>query len=107
MHHRPIQRIDPRQSETQLLEQCLCVASGYPFVPVIQANANVFALASTLIRSQYPAEAQLLEEASQTYFEKNPDKRLDTASILKKGWIISLPRLKSMLTAHLQHKKSP
>ena len=87
-----------RQAEAEMLDRCATVALGnVSGVMVTEAEANVFHLAASAIRSQFPAEALRLREASAMYFVEHPERLADLSTVLANGWILGLPRLRDML----------
>lgn len=90
--------MDSREVERALLNRCAAVAKGELAYADDQREANVFRLASMILRSELPAEAARLMAASNMYFQVHPADRVASETILKNGWVMSLPRLRSMLT---------
>lgn len=91
-----------RQQEEVLLSRCALVALGSESTARDQREANVFELAGMVLQSRLKTESVLLRQASEQFFASNPDARMETVDVLKKGWIISLPRLRDMLTMKLR-----
>jgi hypothetical protein len=90
-----------RENEERLLDRCL-LASRDDFAHAAdQREANVFCLAATVLRSQHPNEAHCLSQAGERYFAEHPQDRLASSLVLQNGWIISLPRLRDMLSFKL------
>jgi hypothetical protein len=91
--------MDPaRQAEAQALERCLMVIRGQLLTAESFQEANVFRVAATLIRSRCERSAQLLRSASQAHFSLHPHtSALDTAEVIRRGWIMGLPRFGDML----------
>ncbi len=95
--------MNARDQEFALLTRCAVVAQQ----PVLQAQdqreANVFRVASMVLRSRFPLESQTLLQASEQYFSQHPEDKLEAVEVVKKGWVSNLPRLRDMLT-HLLHQ---
>ena len=90
-----------RDNEESLLKRCVWASRNESAHAADQREANVFRLAASVLRSQHPCEAQRLSQASERYFADHPDERLASSLVLQNGWIISLPRLRDMLSFKL------
>ncbi|ART61525.1 hypothetical protein CBP36_21405 (plasmid) [Acidovorax carolinensis] len=90
-----------RELEAALLARCTVVARGVVVGALDQCEANVFHLAATVVRAQFPAESENLRQASEQYFAQNPNERLSLTDNIKNGWVVSLPRLRDMLSQRL------
>lgn len=40
-------------------------------------------------------------QASERYFASHPNDRLDAVAVVRQGWVVSLPRLRDMLSHQL------
>jgi hypothetical protein len=88
-----------RDIEARLLARCLAVASDQDGQAAQdQREANVFRLAAMVIQSRFVDESSLLMQASEGYFAAHPGERLAPAEVIRKGWVLSLPRLRDILT---------
>ena len=90
-----------RDAESALLARCSLVARVAAESAQDQREANVFRLAAMIVRSRFPAESLCLMQASERYFASHPDERLASADVVRKGWVLSLPRLRDMLSHRL------
>lgn len=90
-----------RENEDRMLNRCVWAARHESAHAADQREANVFRLAASVLRSQYPCESQRLSQASERYFADYPEQQLASALVLQNGWIISLPRLRDMLSFKL------
>jgi len=61
----------------------------------------VFRLASMVVRSEFPRESDRLMLASEQYFAAHPNDSLVAGAVVRNGWIVSLPRLRDMLSHRL------
>lgn len=91
-----------RDTESALLARCAVVAREAEQSAQDQREANVFRLAAMVMRSRFPNESARLMSASERYFEARPNERLDPADVVRKGWIVSLPRLHDRLSRRLR-----
>ncbi|HWS28317.1 MAG TPA: hypothetical protein VN259_17280 [Xanthomonadales bacterium] len=91
-----------RDVESALLARCSTVARQAVQAALDQREANVFQLAAMVVRSEFPAESKRLMQAGEQYFAAHPDDRLASAEVLRRGWVVSLPRLRDMLSRQLQ-----
>ena len=90
-----------RDAESALLARCSVVAREAAQSAQDQREANVFRLAALLVRSRFPNESMCLMQASERYFVAHPHEKLASAEVLRKGWVLSLPRLRDMLSHQL------
>jgi len=91
-----------RDVESTLLARCAVVAREAAQEAQDQREANVFQLAAIVVQSQFPNESKFLTQASERYFASHPNGRLASAEVVRRGWVMSLPRLRDMLTRQLQ-----
>ena len=91
-----------RGLESKLLTRCASVARAQDDLARDQYEANVFRLASMLVRSRFPHESARLMRASDRYFLLHPGDRLAPDEVVRQGWVLSLPRLRDMLNHQLQ-----
>lgn len=90
-----------RDVEAALLTRCAVVAREAAPAAQDQREANVFRLASMVVRSEFPRESECLMLASEQYFAANPNDSLLPGAVVRNGWIVSLPRLRNMLSHRL------
>lgn len=98
------QGMDARDVEARLLMRCTQVARGASASAQDGREANVFRLASLMADRDFSAAYRRLMRASQLYFEQHPDERLDPEDVVRKGWVVSLPRLRDMLREQLRRE---
>ncbi|RRU25604.1 hypothetical protein [Stenotrophomonas sp. 278] len=87
-----------RDVESALLARCSDVAQGRHPLAQDQREANVFRLAAMVVQSRFPKESSFLMSASDGYFATHPRERLHPVEVVRNGWVISLPRLRDMLS---------
>lgn len=92
--------MNARDTEALLLSRCATAAQGISHA-IDQRDANVFRLAAMVIQSRFPQASQVLMQASDNYFLQHPNEKLPPIEVVHKGWIISLPRLRDMLSRQL------
>jgi hypothetical protein len=90
-----------RERESQMLARCADVARGGMDDVRGPEEANVFRVAAMVVQSSYPHESASLRDASDRYFVRHPDDRVVAAEVVRKGWVVSLPRLRDMLSVQL------
>jgi hypothetical protein len=90
-----------RDVESAMLDRCFTVAKAGALSVENQREASVFELAATVIQSRFPDESRRLMNASEQYFFVHPTERLDPDEVIKKGWVVSIPRLRDMLRHRL------
>jgi len=97
-----------RDIESALLVRCSAVARETAQLTQSihaaqdQREANVFQLAAVLVQSRFPVESKCLAQASERYFVAHPNERLASSEVIRRGWVVSLPRLRDMLSRQLQ-----
>lgn len=90
-----------RDVESMLLSRCAAVAREVAPAAHDQREANVFRLAAMVVQSRFPRESNSLMLASNRYFAKHANERLAPAEVVRNGWVLSLPRLRDMLSHQL------
>lgn len=90
-----------RDAEAALLARCSAVARASAQPAQDQREANVFRLAAMVLQSRFPGESSCLMQASERYFDAHPNDRLAPADVVRKGWVLSLPRLRDLLSHRL------
>lgn len=90
-----------REAENNMLIRCATVAHGLTVAAQDQREANVFRVAAMVVQSRLPGEAARLMQASDDYFLRHPADRLPAADVVRNGWVISLSRLRDMLSLEL------
>jgi hypothetical protein len=90
--------MDARERERRLLERCVVVAQQSAAYACNGEEANVFRLAGSVLRSRLPAEASRLKMVSAAYFACHPHELLPTEEVVRNGLVVSLPRLRDMLS---------
>lgn len=93
--------MDAREREQMLLDRCVVVAQQPAASAGNSAEANVFRLAGSVLRSRLPAESSRLKAVSAAYFAHHPDEQLPTVEVVRSGLVVSLPRLRDMLSKKL------
>lgn len=92
-----------RDVEQTLLSRCAAAANGELARATDQREANVFRLASMVLRPRMPSEADRLLTASESYFNQHPADLVASGDVVRNGWVLSVPRLRDMLTMRLRH----
>jgi hypothetical protein len=92
-----------RELEAEMLAHCAAVARGQQLAATYQREANFFCLAAMVIQSRWPSASAKLTQAGNAYFALQPSEKLSPLHIVQKGWVISLPRLRDMLSHQLQN----
>ena len=90
-----------RDAESAMLARCSAVARQLASSAQDQREANVFRLAAMVVQSRFPGESACLMRASERYFDSHPNDRLAPTDVVRKGWVVSLPRLRDMLSHRL------
>lgn len=91
---------NPREAEEVMLMSCLEVAQGVRAMPCSAQQANVMRVAAMVIGRSFPVSQKRLSEAAARYFEAHPGDKVESAEIVRRGWVSTLPRLRD----RLEHK---
>lgn len=94
--------MDSREQERVLLTRCASIARGLEHVVRDQREANFVRIAGMILVSKFPADSERLIAASRDYFQAYPSELVSPEEVVRKGWVISLPRLRSMLVHELR-----
>jgi hypothetical protein len=99
------EKVDPREREDTMLNRCVEVAYCRELPPRAESGreANVFRVAAMVIQSRFPAESQALMDCAARYFELHPADLRPAADVVRKGDVISLPRLRDSLTRKFKY----
>ena len=89
-----------REAEEVLLTVCLEVAQGVREMPCSAQQANVMRVAAMVIGRSFPASQKRLSAAAARYFGAHPGEEVESAEIVRRGWVSNLPRLRD----RLEHK---
>ena len=91
-----------REAEEVLLTVCLEVAQGVREMPCSAQQANVMRVAAMVIGRSFPASQKRLSAAAARYFEAHPGEEVESAEIVRRGWVSNLPRLCDRLERKLR-----
>ena len=94
--------MNSRDNDQDLLDRCTAAARDEHSNAHDQREANVFSLAAMVLRYRFPTESARLMLASDRYFRLHPGERVPSADVVRKGWVLALPRLRDMLTMQLR-----
>lgn len=86
-----------RENEADLLNCCVAIATGRCQSVSSQAEANVCHVAAMIIGPPYLSQSTRLREVVGQYFADHPGEELPLAEVIRRGWIITLPRLRDAL----------
>ena len=93
---------NPREAEEVMLMSCLEVAQGVREMPCSAQQANVMRVAAMVIGRSFPASQKRLSAAAARYFEAHPGEEVESAEIVRRGWVSNLPRLCDRLERKLR-----
>ena len=91
---------NPREAEEVMLMSCLEVAQGVRAMPCSAQQANVMRVAAMVIGKSFPVSHKRLSAAAARYFEAHPGDKVESAEVVRLGWVSTLPRLRD----RLEHK---
>lgn len=95
-----------RDDEQKLLERCEAITKNRETTIQNLQEANVMRLAGMVIRTDNPEASACLLQASELYFRAHPADQLSAEEVIRKGWVISLPRLRNRLGRQLRQEGS-
>jgi len=90
-----------RDEESLMLRRCADAAGGMVEQAADRREAHVFRVAAMVMRPRFPVQSARLMQASERWFAQNPGVVLETAEVVRQGWLSSLPRLRDMLSRSL------
>ena len=90
-----------RELEAAMMTRCAAAAREVTPTAQDQREANVFQLAAMVVQSRFPRESTSLLRASEQYFASHPNEKLTAGDVVRNGWVLSLPRLRDMLSHQL------
>jgi len=93
--------MNARDQEQIMLDTCKQITTSGCVVRLDNKQANVVNVAAMLCSSAAPALSNQLLDAANNYFNNHPLERLSTQEVLRRRWIINLPRFRSMLEKQL------
>lgn len=95
--------MDCRDREAMMLDRCVAIARASEELldAVSGAEANVFRVAAMVIQSRFPSESKALMTCANRHFTAYPADLTPVVDVVRKGDVISLPRLRDSLTRKL------
>jgi hypothetical protein len=91
-----------RERESAVLTRCVTAASETWAQAHDAREANVFHVAALVVRTRFPEAAARLMATSARYFADHPSyARIESAEVVRQGWVVSLPRLRDFLSRRL------
>lgn len=80
-----------------MLERCAAFAAGKATAAVSQQEANVCRVAGMIVGSRFREESRRLLAAGDRYFQTHPHELVEPGEVVRRGWIVSFPRLREGL----------
>jgi hypothetical protein len=93
--------MNARDQEDHLLTRCAAVAQGLDQARD-QREANVCHVTAMILGRNLEPQARNLARASAHYFRAHPLEQLEPTDVIRRHWIIGLPRLRDMLTRKIE-----
>lgn len=90
-----------RAEDEELVERCTDAALHGLVAPLNQRDANVFRLAAMILRPKFPTESERLWGICEAYFSLHPSELVESAQVVRNGWVTSPPRFRDMLEFRL------
>jgi hypothetical protein len=94
---RNVDPLSARDQEERLLTRCTAIANGKGRI-LDQREANVCRIAAMILGRTLERQALNLAQASDDYFRTHPAQQLEPGEVIRRHWIIGLPRLRDRLT---------
>lgn len=95
-------QLSARSREMQLLDLCHHVAAVQLQQALTDEQANVLHVASMLIFNDRPEKSDRLRAAAQAHFNAHPESEVSTQEVVRKRWIIGLPRFQRALLERMK-----
>lgn len=93
-----------KDNEQHLINRCMAVVDDPSETPANAREANVMALAGSLVESDDSAASERLRAASDRYFEDKPTERVVPAQMVRQGWLIGVPRFHKRVVRALRRR---
>ncbi len=90
-----------REIEAHWLASCLAAVRSPSAMARGAEEANVFRVAAMVLASAWPVQSARLMALSDVYFAQHPADKLPVVQVVHNGWVLSLPRLRDMLSRQL------
>lgn len=90
-----------RVEEAEIVDRCVAVALLGAAGALSQREANVLRLAAMILRPRFPAESERLLAECDRYFLSHPADLVESAQIVRNGWVASPSRFRDMLELRL------
>jgi hypothetical protein len=90
-----------RELEANALARCVEAARSTSATVHSAQEANVFRVAAMVLASRWPVQAARWRQLSDAYFAQHPADKLAVEQVVRNGWVLSLPRLRDMLSRQL------
>lgn len=87
-----------------MMARCAAVAEGADAVARDQREANVFRLAAMIVLHKFPVASKNLMAAGMAYLAAHPGEQLEAGDLVRRGWVVSFPRLNDSLVRLLGGK---
>lgn len=98
--------MNARDTEEQLLALCGQAAKGGLASAGAQREANVLRIAAMILSHRFPEETRQLWRVVDAWFDQHPDDLLEVEDIVRRGWVISLPRFRDGLERVFQQGRA-
>lgn len=91
-----------RDTEEALITRCVAAAHGELRCAADAREANVFRMAALTLLHRFPAESDAMRAAANAWFARYPADEVEAAEVIRRGWVLGLPRFREMLGARLK-----
>lgn len=98
----PVSDMSARETEEALIAQCAAAARGEILCARDQREANVFRMAALTLLHRFPAESAAMLAAARAWFAQHPADEVESAEVIRRGWVQGLPRFREMLSGRLK-----
>lgn len=98
-----------RDIEEQMLALCVEAAKGKieGFSGAgAQREANVLRIAAMILPHRFPEETERIWKVVDSWFDQHPDDVLEAGEVVRRGWLISLPRFRDALQVALERGRT-
>lgn len=91
-----------RETEEALISLCAATARGEIVCARNAREANVLRMAALTLLHRFPAESAAMLAAARAWFAQHPADEVEAAEVIRRGWVLGLPRFREMLSARLK-----
>ncbi|WP_354683265.1 hypothetical protein [Cupriavidus necator] len=86
----------------EIVDRCIDVALHGVATTLNKRDANIFRLAAMILRPRFPIQSATLLAVCDKYFQLHRDDLIESAQVVRNGWITSPSRFRDSLEFRLR-----